>query len=436
MWKSDRKLRIQALESRLALDSSGLSAAAQNVFQFASQEYQQVTQVLTSAVQTTSQEAAALVNLVHTDLAQLAQNIASDIRGGNQSQLSQNVLSVQNLERDAASVTQIAGNAAAQIFRDSSNFVSQVVSDASQTVSSILADLPQLTLARAQGNTSLASQLNSIISSAEQGVQQIVQRDLGQLESALQSDVSQTLSSLTSELQQILTDAGLGGTTTTTLPPVTDMASIGSINPTSADQFISAAYQDILGRLPDAAGLAAFTGLLNNGTPQSVIASILANSDEALANIVTPAFQKYLGRLPDAAGLQFWISQLHGGLTDSQMTADIASSNEFFQLTGGTASNWINALYADLLGRPSDTSGLAFWLQQLANGTSRTQVALEIAASAESAALAIVNDYLTLLGRNPTTAEVASWVSQVLAGVTNENIVAAIASSPEFLHHI
>jgi hypothetical protein len=442
MRKSDRKLRVQELESRLALDSSGLSAAAQNVFQFASQEYQQVSQILTSAVQSTSQEAAALVNLVHTDLAQLAQNIGNDIRGGNQTQLSQNTLSVQNLERDAASVTQIATNAAAQIFRDSTNFVNQVVSDASQTVRNILAELPQLTLARAQGNTTLASQLNSVVSTAEQGVQQIVQRDLGQLSSALQSDVSQTLASLNTELQQILKDAGLGGTSTT-LPPPTSQASIASINPTSADQFVSAAYQDILGRLPDAAGLANITQLLNNGVSQSTIASILAHSDEALANIVTPIYQKYLGRLPDAAGLQFWISQLHGGMTDSQMTANILGSNEFFQSTGGTAANWITALYADLLGRTVDSNGLAFWLQKFYPGDpthpsdpTRTQIALSIAASAEAEAQVIVNDYLTILGRVPSGQEVSTWLNLVASGITNEDVVAAFVGSSEFASHL
>lgn len=182
MRKSDRKLRIQELESRLALDGSGASAAG-SLLQFVSQEIQQGSQFLTSVVNAAGQEVGTLANLIHTDLS------------GN------------NLANDAVPIAQTATNAAAQVFKDGANFVSQLVSDAAPAVHSLLSELPQLTPPKNPGGPTVASQFVSDIEAAVQSVAPVVQKDISQLESTLQADISQAFSDLNAQLQQLLKDA-------------------------------------------------------------------------------------------------------------------------------------------------------------------------------------------------------------------------------------
>ena len=182
MRKSNRKLRIQELESRLALDGSGASAAG-SLLQFVSQEIQQGSQFLTSVANAASQEAGTLANLIHTDL------------NGN------------NLANDAVTIAQTATNAAAQVFKDGANLVSQLVSDAAPAVNSLLTGLPHLTPPKTPGGPTVVGQFVSDIEAAVRSVAPVVQKDISQLESTLQADISQAFSDLNAQLQQLLKDA-------------------------------------------------------------------------------------------------------------------------------------------------------------------------------------------------------------------------------------
>ncbi len=58
-------------------------------------------------------------------------------------------------------------------------------------------------------------------------------------------------------------------------------------------------------------------------------------SPEADARLVEAAYQAILGRAPDAAGLAGWVSQLEHGMTPSQLIAAILSSPEVIARGGG-----------------------------------------------------------------------------------------------------
>ncbi len=95
-----------------------------------------------------------------------------------------------------------------------------------------------------------------------------------------------------------------------------------------------------------------------------------------------------LDRAPDIEGLKFWLSHGAAGETGAQVASGFVQSAEFSQrLPDGTNAAFVEQLYHNVLDRGSDAGGLAYWVQSLDGGTSRGQVAFNIANSPESAAL-------------------------------------------------
>lgn len=201
-------------------------------------------------------------------------------------------------------------------------------------------------------------------------------------------------------------------------------------------KFVAAVYQDVLGRAVDPASQLSFALQLDRGTPRSVVVNAVDHSAEYYANvIIAPAYQDYLGRSPDAAGLAFWVSQMqYHGLTDEQLEAGFIASNEFYARAGGTDSLWADAMYLDLLGRQPDPLGEAYWVQQLSAGASRTSIAYGFAASLERERRRITDDYLHYLGRQPEAQGLDYWLSQFASGATNEDLITGIVSSDEFYY--
>jgi hypothetical protein len=162
------------------------------------------------------------------------------------------------------------------------------------------------------------------------------------------------------------------------------------------------------------------------------VANGVTHSAENLRNTVAQSYQTFLQRQPDQAGADFWVSVMQQGVTDEQLAAVLVSSPEYFALHGGDNSDWVKAMYQDLLGRPADDAGLAYWLGLLQAGQSPTSLALAIASSPEREAQIISQDYTTYLGRSANTDEMAYWVGAFEQGANNEAIVAALVSSTEY----
>ncbi|HET6879085.1 MAG TPA: DUF4214 domain-containing protein, partial [Pirellulales bacterium] len=216
------------------------------------------------------------------------------------------------------------------------------------------------------------------------------------------------------------TSGGGGGT-----PPVSVSA---------LDQYVNSAFEDILGRAPDTAALASWSGQLSSGLTHKSFAAALTHSDEYYANeVITPAYEKYLGRAPDASGLTYWTAQLRNGLTDEQLEAGFIASAEFYATQGGgTDPGWIDALYVKLLGRPADPTGKQFWLTQLANGETHAQVAFAFTHSLERERTRVAGDYDHYLHRLPDQQGIDYWVNQFAQGLSNEDLIAGFVASDEY----
>jgi PAP2 superfamily/Domain of unknown function (DUF4214) len=98
-----------------------------------------------------------------------------------------------------------------------------------------------------------------------------------------------------------------------------------------------------------------------------------------------------------------------------------------------SSSGLIDAFYHHLLGRPADAAGLAFWTQQLADGTSPTMVALGIQDSGESRLKAVQQLYDTVLHRFPDLSGLNTFVGALDGGATRDEVEAQLLASVEFL---
>jgi hypothetical protein len=176
----------------------------------------------------------------------------------------------------------------------------------------------------------------------------------------------------------------------------------------------------------------------SNSSPPSTsavlvnVANALIHSDEFFTNLVTQDYMQLLHRVPSAAEVASWVSQSKGGLGDEQALAGFTSSPEYYLQAGGTDPGWLDALYRDVLGRSADAAGEANWLQVLASGASRFNVALAFATSVEHESILIAADYQRYLGRSASAAEVASWVNNLQHGLSDEQVAAAFVASDEF----
>jgi hypothetical protein len=98
----------------------------------------------------------------------------------------------------------------------------------------------------------------------------------------------------------------------------------------SNDGFLTALYQDALGRAVDATGRSAFDQLLAIGGSRTQVADIIFSSPEYQQDLVENLYARFLGRGADAAGLAFYDGQLARGTSDEQIIALMLASTEYF----------------------------------------------------------------------------------------------------------
>src|SRR5262249_22204773 len=155
-------------------------------------------------------------------------------------------------------------------------------------------------------------------------------------------------------------------------------------------------------------------------------------SDEYRAGIIVHDYQQLLGRTPGGSEVTGWLTAMRLGMTDEQVLASFAGSAEYYQRAGGTDRAWIDGPYHDLLGRTPSMAEENAWLQVLAGGDGRSDIAYGFAHSSEREARLIMTDYQNYLGRAPGGSETATWVGAFEQGaLSNEQIVSIVASSDE-----
>jgi hypothetical protein len=93
---------------------------------------------------------------------------------------------------------------------------------------------------------------------------------------------------------------------------------------------------------------------------------------------------------------------------------------------------FVERLYHDLLGRSSDSAGLAFYTGALANGATHEKVAGWFLHSDEYQQDVVQAAYHEMLGRFAEPAGLRGWISFLQAGHTADDLRSQIAKSPEY----
>ncbi len=113
----------------------------------------------------------------------------------------------------------------------------------------------------------------------------------------------------------------------------------------------------------------------------------IANLDE-LTNDHARVFRLYwafFGRSPDPSGAIYWISQRDSCAGLDTISDSFAASAEFVARYGPVEdTEFLNLVYHNVLGRPADAEGLAYWLELLARDElTRGGVVLNVSLSSE-----------------------------------------------------
>jgi hypothetical protein len=93
--------------------------------------------------------------------------------------------------------------------------------------------------------------------------------------------------------------------------------------------FVSAVYQDVLGRSVDPSGASYWAGVFASGATPAQVAQGILTSDEARTNFVQSSYQTLLGRAGDD-GVAYWLPLLQQGARHEDVLAGIVGSDEFF----------------------------------------------------------------------------------------------------------
>src|SRR5581483_11173415 len=222
----------------------------------------------------------------------------------------------------------------------------------------------------------------------------------------------------------------------TAIPSSADLARF-LLPPSQNEQFVDQLYRDLLGRQVDPVGLTVFLNALDEGIiTRMQMAQIIEASPEYRTDVVEGMYTSFLGRMADSGGLQAWVSMLNAGATIEQVKSGILGSPEYFQLKGGTNASFLQGLYHDILSRPIDATGAAAWGAELASGTGRDVVAIQILGSAEAESDLVASVYEHYLHRAPEAAGLSFWLTQLQQGLRDENLIAGVAGSAEYFSHV
>ena len=167
------------------------------------------------------------------------------------------------------------------------------------------------------------------------------------------------------------------------------------------EQLIAALYTNTLGRDGDAGGTAFWLDRRADGLSTAELLTSFADSPENIDRTDTRApvtvpegrvlrvYRAVLGRSPDAGGLAFWVGEYNDGMTLAEMARQFTLQPEYTALYGDAPSDaeLVDAVYRNVLGRSGDDGGVAFWLNRLASGLTVPELFVSFADSPENVEL-------------------------------------------------
>jgi SpoIID/LytB domain protein len=130
--------------------------------------------------------------------------------------------------------------------------------------------------------------------------------------------------------------------------------------------FVRNAFERIEGRAPTDDELDRWTVQLRD-RPRTDLTSELVAGQRFAGVMIDDLYQLALGRPSDAEGRRYWVETLGDGLKYEHLGTLFYGSPEYVKRSGGTDASFVRSLYVNILGRPADDEGLAYWVGLLAD---------------------------------------------------------------------
>jgi Domain of unknown function (DUF4214) len=219
--------------------------------------------------------------------------------------------------------------------------------------------------------------------------------------------------------------------------PFTGQVASYTSTATLDERFVAQAHLDVLGRAAVVAELSAFGDFLGNGGTRTQVAQALLGSDEYRSGLTSSIYAAFLRRQANAAELASGTALLNGGATDAELKALVLGSSEYLaNQGGGTVHGFLTTLYSDVLGRALEPVVENLFTQQLANGKTRTDVALTVLTSLEARQRLADELYQRFLHRSATPGEQQAAASLLQNGGTDEDMASTLVGSMEYLANV
>lgn len=153
---------------------------------------------------------------------------------------------------------------------------------------------------------------------------------------------------------------------------------------------------------------------------------------------VSTVYQDLLRRPAEASGVAFWVGFLQRGISRHDVALDMTFATDEYR------SNQVQRAFKDLLRRPADTQGFDHYLALLKSGGTLEQMRAEMIGSAEYYRERAAGDdakfltavYEDVFLRDVDAAGQTFFTSQMSTGVTRAGFAAQILGSPEYRKNI
>jgi hypothetical protein len=166
---------------------------------------------------------------------------------------------------------------------------------------------------------------------------------------------------------------------------------------------------------------------------------------EGTNRVIDAGYRRILGRAPDAGGMATYRDHLSWNILPSRTSrytvqhfyAALIASDEFFRnVVGRNNGRYVVECYRRLLGREPDNGGYNYYVGNLGNGTfTRKQVALSMVHSDEWCRRYVTQLYHTHLGRAPDAGGLSDWATQIRRqSLLPSEVLIGICSSDEYMH--
>lgn len=209
-------------------------------------------------------------------------------------------------------------------------------------------------------------------------------------------------------------------------------------------EYVSGLYAGGANRRADADGFAYWLYITKKLGYENAAVCFLSSSEvanrsqtsEALISVVISAL---LGREADANEKARWTSSLERGTTPSDFVRTITSSREFvLNHPSITVEEFVENMYREALGRPSDKEGFAYWTSAIVDQTSARN-AIEAAFASTEFSLGCLNPeetvrriYRSALLREPDKGGLEYYSGLIENGATPLDIARQATCSQEF----